>query len=262
MSPATAITVFAGRYVVRQKSRMVLSGSARMPLSSPQISRPSGPSPNNAVWNRICAYSAGSSWYERISSMITERSPSISLASRTGRTISSPRTSTARGASRRGTRTQYTVDSRSVEALNEPPTPSIASLIERVDGYARVPLNVMCSMKWATPASLADSRREPARTYAAMETERAPGNRELITRGPEGSAVRSNIAADGTGMGPRRRSGLVGVSEPPWRHFGATSVPTEGGTAGARRTAHGAALAPPAFQRTAERPAHGGNPSF
>ena len=32
-----------------------------------------------------------------------------------------------------------------------------------------------------------------------METERAPGNRELITRGPEGSAVRSNIAADGTG---------------------------------------------------------------
>jgi len=26
-----------------------------------------------------------------------------------------------------------------------------------------------------------------------METERAPGNRELITRGPEGSTVRSNI---------------------------------------------------------------------
>src|SRR5688500_1054682 len=53
----------------------------------------------------------------------------------------------------------------------------------------------MCSMKWATPASAADSRREPARTYAAMETERAPGTRELITRGPAGSAVRSNIAA-------------------------------------------------------------------
>ncbi len=27
-----------------------------------------------------------------------------------------------------------------------------------------------------------------------METERAPGTRELMTRGPEGSAVRSNIA--------------------------------------------------------------------
>jgi hypothetical protein len=28
-----------------------------------------------------------------------------------------------------------------------------------------------------------------------METERAPGTRELMTRGPSGSAVRSNIAA-------------------------------------------------------------------
>ena len=93
-------------------------------------------------------------------------------------------------------------------ALNEPPTPSIASLIARVDGYAAVPLNVMCSMKWATPASAGDSRREPARTYAAMETERAPGSRALMTRGPAGSAVRSNIAADGTGRGrsgPRAR---------------------------------------------------------
>src|SRR5687768_17440509 len=75
----------------------------------------------------------------------------------------------------------------------------------------------MCSMKWATPVSSADSRREPARTYAAMETERAPGTRELITRGPEGSAVRSNIAADGTGTrngapsgGPER--GAVAVA--------------------------------------------------
>ena len=37
------------------------------------------------------------------------------------------------------------------------------------------------------------SRREPARTYAAIETERAPGSRARITRGPSGSAVRSNI---------------------------------------------------------------------
>src|SRR5688572_21594590 len=64
----------------------------------------------------------------------------------------------------------------------------------RVEGNAEVPLNVMCSMKWATPAWSGPSRREPARTYAAMETERAPARRALITRGPEGSAVRSNIA--------------------------------------------------------------------
>src|ERR1035437_110439 len=52
----------------------------------------------------------------------------------------------------------------------------------------------MCSMKWAAPASPRDSRREPARTYAAMETERAPGIRAEMTRGPAGSTVRSNIA--------------------------------------------------------------------
>jgi hypothetical protein len=77
-----------------------------MPASSPQISRPSGPSPKTACWKRIWPYSAGSSMYERISSMMTARSWSISAASRVGRTISSPRTSIARFASRRGTRTQ------------------------------------------------------------------------------------------------------------------------------------------------------------
>ena len=30
-------------------------------------------------------------------------------------------------------------------------------------------------MKWATPASAGVSRREPASTYAAMDTERAAG---------------------------------------------------------------------------------------
>ena len=49
-----------------------------MPSSSPQISRPSGPSPNIACWKRIWAYSAGSSRYERISSTMTARSWSIS----------------------------------------------------------------------------------------------------------------------------------------------------------------------------------------
>src|SRR5687767_1136542 len=75
----------------------------------------------------------------------------------------------------------------------------------RVEGNRAVPLKVMCSMKCATPASAGVSRREPARTYAAMETERAPGSRALMTRGPDGSAVRSNIALDGTGRGRHPR---------------------------------------------------------
>src|SRR5256885_1925812 len=57
----------------------------------------------------------------------------------------------------------------------------------------------MCSMKWATPASAGVSRREPARTYAAMETERAPVTLALITRGPRASA--SACSASGTAAG-------------------------------------------------------------
>ena len=48
-------------------------------------------------------------------------------------------------------------------------------------------------MKCATPTWPALSSRDPASTYAAIETERAAGSRALMTRGPEGSAVRSNI---------------------------------------------------------------------
>ena len=101
------------------------------------------------------------------------------------------------------------MDSRSVAALNEPPTPSIASEIARVDGNRVVPLKVMCSMKWATPASSGVSRREPARTYAAMETERAPGSLALITRGPPAARfVRTSrpMVQEGSALG--RRPGL------------------------------------------------------
>ena len=49
-----------------------------------------------------------------------------------------------------------------------------------------------------------------------METERAPGTRALITRGPAGSAVRSNIARDGTGTAaPAAPGGPAGVPAAP-----------------------------------------------
>ena len=50
-------------------------------------------------------------------------------------------------------------------------------------------------MKCATPASAGVSSRDPASTYAAMDTERDPGRRAEMTRGPSGSSVRWNIAA-------------------------------------------------------------------
>src|SRR5215210_5934721 len=60
----------------------------------------------------------------------------------------------------------------------------------------------MCSMKWATPASSGFSSLEPASTYAATDTERDPGTRALITRGPSASAVRWNTLAMVQGTGP------------------------------------------------------------
>ena len=78
-----------------------------------------------------------------------------------------------------------------------PPIPSTASESARVVGNACVPLKVRCSMKWAQPAWSALSWREPARTCASIETERDPGSRAEMTRGPSGSAVRSNIGAEG-----------------------------------------------------------------
>ena len=78
----------------------------------------------------------------------------------------------------------------------------------RVDGKAAVPLKVRCSRKWAIPACSGASRREPAGTYAAIDTDRAAGSRAEITRGPpSATAVRSNIAgmvARVRGFGPPR----------------------------------------------------------
>ena len=60
-------------------------------------------------------------------------------------------------------------------------------------------------MKWATPASAGCSSREPASTYAAIDTDREPGRRAEMTRGPSSSTVLWNIAADGSPDAPDRR---------------------------------------------------------
>ena len=73
-------------------------------------------------------------------------------------------------------------------------------------------------MKCATPASAAVSRRDPASTYAATETERAPGRRAVMTRGPSGSSVRWNIAGDGSpdaNTGGRTRPATIATERRP-----------------------------------------------
>ena len=92
------------------------------------------------------------------------RSRAMSSERSSGRTTSSDSTWKARSASRTGRRVQYTVDSRSVAALDVPPTPSMASETSREVGSACVPRNVMCSMKWARPERSRLSWRDPTRT--------------------------------------------------------------------------------------------------
>ena len=87
-------------------------------------------------------------------------------------------------------------------------------------------------MKWATPAWSGVSRREPASTYAAMLTDRALASGALMTRGPSGNAVRSNIA--GMVQEGRDRSG-------PWRARRASDAP---GSAGRRGRGPGSDGAP------------------
>jgi len=121
MSPAAAKTRFDGWYVRDQKSRTSSSVSPRTLSSSPAISQPSGVSPKKARSKRLKTYWPGSSRYERISSTMMSRSRAMSALRSSGRTVSSARTPNERSASRIGTRAQYTVDSRSVAALEDPP---------------------------------------------------------------------------------------------------------------------------------------------
>src|SRR3990172_1478021 len=114
------------------------------------------------------------------------------------------------------------VDSRSVAALELPPQPSIASARARVVGYARVPLKVTCSMKWATPHRSGVSRREPASTYTATDSERLDGRRAEMTRGPLASVVRWNIGRNATRRTRRRRALHAG---PGWTGPGVGEAP-------------------------------------
>ncbi len=134
--------------------------------------------------------------------MMMSRSRTTSSSRSRGRRTSSPRTSNARAAWRTGRRVQYTVDSRPVDALLVPPRPSMASDTARDDGSERVPRKVMCSMKCARPASRRRSSREPTSTVTATASERVPGIRAEMTRGPPGSTERWNIPPCYTGVPP------------------------------------------------------------
>jgi hypothetical protein len=69
-----------------------------------------------------------------------------------------------------------------------------------------------------------------------METERAPGTRELITRGPDGSAVRSNIRpmvqehVPGAAARLAAATGLVATPRPGYPVAGARAEPSRATT--------------------------------
>ena len=146
--------MFAGRYVARQKSRIAAAGQrADAGLVAADLAAQRAVAEHRlleqdlGVLGRVVEVRADLLDDDRplaVDLVVVERRPDDQLAEDVHRRAR-PRDA--------GTRTQYTVDSRSVAALNEPPTPSIASRDRpgRRDSAA-VPLNVRCSMKWATPA--------------------------------------------------------------------------------------------------------------
>src|SRR5690606_35579286 len=70
-----------------------------------------------------------------------------------------------------------------------PPMESIVWAMSSADRVA-VPLNSMCSTKWAMPLSSVDSCREPRASHTPTLTERTCGIRSVSTRNPPGRTVR------------------------------------------------------------------------
>ena len=83
-------------------------------------------------------------------------------------------------------------------ALSTPPAPSIASATSTAVGRFGVPLNIMCSRKWAIPLMRSASPRDPAPTKRFTLTDCADGIGVVTTRRPSASWVISGV----TGMGP------------------------------------------------------------
>src|SRR5690606_13505590 len=97
-----------------------------------------------------------------------------------------------------------------VYASSEPPSRSSASAISRAVRRS-VPLNTMCSRRWLTPISSADSYTDPAWTHTPTAAERTPGISSVRTTSPSPRSARAKRSASKT---PSER-GLAGQPQPP-----------------------------------------------
>ena len=109
----------------------------------------------------------------------------------------------------------------------------MASLIERVEGNAVVPLKVMCSMKWATPASSGVSRREPGQDVGRDGDRTGPGEAGADDTRPLGQHRPFEHRDGWYRKGPRRPAGRGGPGRARRAHWtGARAARTAAGATG------------------------------
>src|SRR5208283_4631311 len=136
-----------------------------------------------------CSMYSGLSKSILISSSTTCCSFFTSSAFNLGRNTRSANTSNAIGRCSSSTFALKQICSLEVKASSIPPTESISRAIPSAERRS-VPLNTICSRKWAIPFSVAFSRREPLFTQMPTETERTCGIVSVMTIKPLGKTCR------------------------------------------------------------------------
>ena len=196
MRPAAVSRRFFGAYQGRKQSSRAARVKRRAVARVPRIGAPSEWPRQKFLVSNSCATDSGLSSSMRISSRITWRSLTMSC-------FGKERAQRQVGDHVKGQREMF-VQHLGVEADGFLRGEGIEHAADRVHLRAicsavrrAVPLNTMCSMKWAMPLSCWGSEREPERTQMPMETECACGMGSAITAKPFGSTSRAMVDAAG-----------------------------------------------------------------
>ena len=185
---------------------------ARTSASSPQISRPSGAVPEHrlleqdlGVLGRVVEVAADlldDDLALAVDLAVVERRPADQLAEDVHRPLGLAARHADPVDGRLAVRRRVERAADALDRLAEGPRRRVRA----------VPLNVRCSRKWAMPACSGASRREPARTYAAIDTDRAPASRARDHARPVGQRRPFEHRRDGTGAArPPRRDRTAGA---------------------------------------------------
>src|SRR6266446_5971961 len=188
--PAAVMTMLFGAYHEWKHSRSVSRENCGTVSGVPRIGRPRGCPRQKFCVNISWITLSGLSSSILISSRTTCFSLAMSASSNRGRNTRSESTSKATGKCSSSTFALKQVISFAVKASSIPPSESIDCAISSAVRRS-VPLNTMCSMKWAIPLLSGDSPREPVPTQMPTDTERTCGIFSVTTTRPFGNSARS-----------------------------------------------------------------------